>query len=61
MTRKATKSKRWEHKIGTHIELSQTAKLMYVYMSFQGERRPLPCINFNDSACPAELSQWLSW
>ena len=21
----------------------------------------LPCINFKDSACPAELPQWLSW
>ena len=23
--------------------------------------RPLPCINFKDSACPAELPRWLSW
>ena len=26
-----------------------------------GERRPLPCINFKDSVCPAELPRWLSW
>ena len=26
-----------------------------------GERRPLPCINFKDSTCPAELPRWLSW
>ena len=22
---------------------------------------PLPCINFKDLACPAELPQWPSW
>ena len=27
---------------------------MYMYMHF-------PCINFKDSACPAELPRWLSW
>ena len=25
------------------------------------ERRHLPCINFEDLACPAELPRWLSW
>ena len=42
---------------------------MYVYMCTtemelpcpSGERCPLAYINFKDSACPAELPQWLSW
>ena len=31
------------------------------YPCLSGERRHLPCINFKDSARPAELLQWLSW
>ena len=31
------------------------------YPCLSGERRHLPCINFKDSARPAELPQWLSW
>ena len=31
------------------------------YPCLSGERRHLPCINFKDSACPAELPRWLSW
>ena len=42
---------------------------MYMYMvnaeveypCLSGERRHLPCINFKDSARPAELPRWLSW
>ena len=31
------------------------------YPCLSGERRHLPCINFKDSARPAELPRWLSW
>ena len=31
------------------------------YPCLSGERRHLPCINFKDSARPAELPWWLSW
>ncbi len=31
------------------------------YPCLSGERRHLPCINFKDSAHPAELFRWLSW
>ena len=31
------------------------------YPCLSGERRHLPCINFKDSARPAELPLWLSW
>ena len=31
------------------------------YPCLSGVRRHLPCINFKDSARPAELPRWLSW
>ncbi len=31
------------------------------YPCLSGERHHLPCINFKDSARPAELPRWLSW
>ena len=40
---------------------SATANAEVEYPCLSGERRHLPCINFKDSACPAELPRWLSW
>ena len=41
-----------------HIHIFLNIKIGYPVLS--GERRPLPCINFKDLACPAELPRWLS-
>ena len=54
------------------VHMNSTLLLMYTLVIMYGiilrlvtlsigERRPLPCINFKDSACPAELPRWLSW
>ena len=41
------------HTVHVHAEVE--------YPCLLGERRHLPCINFKDSARPAELPRWLSW
>ena len=42
-----------------HVRVHVYAEVEYPCLS--GERRHLPCINFKDSARPAELPRWLSW
>ena len=45
--------------LGGLITPAYSAEVEYPCLS--GERRHLPCINFKDSARPAELPRWLSW
>ena len=45
---------------GTHT-CTCTCNAEVEYPCLSGERRHLPCINFKDSARPAELPRWLSW
>ena len=42
-----------------HVYVLLNAEVEYPCLS--GEKRHLPCINFKDSARPAELPRWLSW
>ena len=44
-----------------HVHVHVHVHVMVEYPCLSGERCHLPCINFKDSARPAELPRWLSW
>ena len=49
------------HKLCIHMQYMYMSLILRLVTLFIRGETPLPCINFKDSACPAELPQWLSW
>ena len=44
-----------------HVQVHYMYLCMYVYYLTTCTCTCLPCINFKDPACPAELPWWPSW